>query len=466
VKKFCLSISALLASLSALCQIASPQLDIYAGGAAAAGGSKPFWQVANQHGKFGLAPFEGMAGLKVEGVDSSGSWISFDYGVELYDRFGTENNLVLHQGYAEIKTPLLTFRAGRKEEIIGNQDSTLSSGGSVWSGNARPMPKLVLATPGYVDVPFTKGYVEVNGSLAHGWFEEDRYVKDVYMHQKHAHIRFGGDSRLNVSLGLIHFAQWGGVSPNPRFIELPSDLDAYKRVFFAQSGAANTVDPGEVINSLGNHLGARNYRIDYRGKGFAAGFYFQTIFEDNSGMSKLFFEDGVKGLVIRTYDKERFINHLLVEYVQTTWQSGPVHDLSGPVKLKGDDDYFNNYVYNSGWTYLGMTLGTPLVTSPIYNDENQTRLINNRVKGYHLGWGGVVRGLNYRTLFTYSVNKGTYKVPFDPDRNQFSWLFETTVHSFWRDVDLNVLLAADVGKMYGNNLGIILLLRKTFTPFN
>ena len=447
------------------CQIMAPRFDIYSGGAAGIGSDKPFWNVANTYGKYSLVPFEWITGLKIEAVDSSASLLSIDYGAEIYDRYGEKNELVLHQGYIEIKTALLTFRAGRKEEVIGNQDSILSTGGSVWSANARPMPKLVLATPGYVDVPFTKGYVEVNGSLAHGWFEKERYVENVFLHQKHAHIRFGGDFRLNVSLGLIHFAHWGGVSPNERFGALPSDLDAFKRVFISQSGETATVDPGEVINSLGNHLGARNYRIDYRGENFSSGFYFQTIFEDNSGMSKLFYVDGVKGLVIRMHEKEKFINHLLVEYVQTTWQSGPLHDLSGSSKLKGDDDYFNHYIYQSGWTYLGMTLGTPLITSPLYTDENQVLLPNTRVKGYHLGWGGIVHGLNYRTLFTYTANKGTYKFPYSPDRNQFSWLFEATVPSFWRDVDLSILLAADLGQMYGNNLGALLLLKKTFTPF-
>ena len=102
--------------------------------------------------------------------------------------------------------------------------------------------------------------------------------------------------------------------------------------------------------------------------------------------------------MIRLQNKERLINHLLVEYIQTTWQSGPVHDLSGPIKLVGDDDYFNHYIYMSGWTYHRMTLGNTVGHFANYNDENQTRLTNNRVKGYHVGWGGVVRGLNYRTL--------------------------------------------------------------------
>lgn len=451
-------------TLSGFSQVTAPDIELYAGGSFGAG-EKPFWNVANQYGKYGTIPFEGLAGLKIEGIDRSGSLISFDYGVEIYDRYGAENAFMIHQGYVEVKTPLLTFRAGMKEERIGNQDSLLTLGGSVWSANARPMPKLVLSTPGYVDVPFTRGYVEVNGSLAHGWFGEDRYVKDVYMHQKHAHVRFGGDFRLNASLGLIHFAHWGGVSPNERFGAMPSDFDAFTRVFLARSGAPTTVDTAEIINALGNHLGARNYRIDYKGKKFTAGFYFQTIFDDNSGMSKEFYEDGIKGLVVRLKDQERLINHIVIEYLQTTWQSGPVHDLTAPVKLKGNDNYYNNYIYRSGWSYHGMTLGTPFITSPVYNDEGVVGMTNTRVKAYHLGLAGKIYGLDYRSMFTYSNNLGTYDNPFDPNRPQFSCYFETTIPQIWRDIDLNIMFGADFGKMYGNNLGVNLLLRKTFKPF-
>jgi len=283
--------------------------------------------------------------------------------------------------------------------------------------------------------------------------------------QKHAHIRFGGDFWLNASLGLIHFAHWGGVSPTDRFGEMPSDFDAYKRVFLARSGAPTTVDTAEIINVLGNHLGARVYRIDYKGKQFTAGFYFQTIFEDNSGLTKEFYEDGMRGLVIQSTDKDKIINHVVLEYLKTTWQSGPVHDLTGPVKLTGNDNYFNNYIYRSGWSYHGMTLGTPLITSPIYNDEGVVGMTNTRVKAYHLGLGGTVKGLDYRTVFTYSNNLGTYDNPFDPNRPQFSCYFETTIPHLWRDIDLIIMLAGDIGKMYGNNLGVNLLLRRTFKPF-
>lgn len=453
--------------ISTLCagQISPPVIDLYGGGSAGIGENRPFWNLSNQYGKYSSNSYGGIAGFSIEAVDSSKSFLSFDYGLECYYPGAREAGLIIHQGYASIKTPWLNFWAGRKEEVIGNQDTLLSSGSVVWTANAPTMPKLAIATPGYIDVPFTKGYVEVNGSLAHGWFEEDRYVKNLYMHQKHAHVRFGGDFFINASVGLIHFAQWGGVSPNPRFGVLPSGWDAYKKVFFVKEGGQGTVDSGEVINKLGNHLGARNYRIDYNHDRFTASFYFQTIFEDNSGFSKPFYQDGIKGLVIKTKDADHLVNHIVMEYVQTTWQSGSVHDITDSIKLVGDDDYFNHYIYLSGWSYKWFTLGTPLITSPLYYDNN-TRLNNNLVKAFHVGLGGVIGGLDYRTFFTYSTNKGTYKRLFSSQRNQFSWYLETTLPSIWQGIDLCIMLAADVGKMYGNNLGVNILLKRTFIPFD
>ena len=206
--------------ISTLCvgQISPPVIELYGGGSAGLGENRPFWNLSNQHGKYSLSPFGGLAGFRMEAVDSSDSFLRFDYGLECYYPGAQDGGFSIHQGYAAIKTPLLTFWAGRKEEVIGNQDSTLSTGGSVWSGNARPMPKLVLATPGYVDVPFTKGYVEVNGSLAHGWFEKERYVENVYLHQKACPYPFwrrfpaerlpGADSLCSMGRGLSQSAVW------------------------------------------------------------------------------------------------------------------------------------------------------------------------------------------------------------------------------------------------------------------
>jgi len=453
-----------LASLS-YSQISAPTVNIYAGGSAGAGDKKPFWNISNQYGRYTTEPFAAQAGLAVESIDSSASYISIDYGAEACTRFQQNNVILLPKAYLKIKIPFLELWAGRKEEIIGNQDSLLSIGSTVWSRNALPMPKVVLATPGYVDVPFTKGYVEVNGSLGHGWFEGNRYVENVYLHQKQLHMRFGGDYFINVSGGIIHFAQWGGTSPDPDYGKLPSDLDAFFRVFFGLKGDSLTVNPNEAINRLGNHLGSLNYRIDFKTKQYNYALYYQTLFEDNSGMSNLFYRDGILGVSIASKDPDRIVNRILLEYLHTTYQSGPVHVVNDSIELFGKDNYFNSYIYHNGWTYYGMTLGTPLITSPIFNEDGSNEILNNRVLGFHLGLGGMLGKINYRSYFTYSINKGTYDIPIDPAKHQFSWYLETMFPSVWRGIDMNLQLAADIGKMYGNNLGINFLFRKTFSPF-
>jgi hypothetical protein len=447
-------------------QISAPNIDFYAGASAGTGDHKPYWNISNQQGLYTPDPFGGLLGAAIESVDSSDSFMSFDYGIEIYNRFQQNDGFLLQRGYAEVKTPFLVFWAGRKVEIIGNQDSALSIGSTVWSGNARPMPKLVLATPGYVDVPYTKGYVEVNGSLAHGWFERDRYVKNVFLHQKQLHLRCGGDYFINFSAGLIHFAQWGGTSPDSIYGELPSDFDAYKRVFFAQNGDSASVNINEAINKLGNHLGSWSYRIDFKAKQVTLSTYYQTLFEDHSGITKMIQMDGIWGVSMATKDPDRIVNHIVFEYLHTTYQSGPVHNLNDSIKLYGNDDYFNNYLYRNGWTYKGMTLGTPLITSPIFNENGSNRILNNRVQAFHLGLGGKLGKINYRSFFTYSINKGTYSIPIDPSKNQFSWYFETIFPSIWKGIDMNVMLAADIGQMYGNNLGVNVLFRKSFSPFH
>jgi Capsule assembly protein Wzi len=465
VRKYSLVLVLLFFSSLTYSQISAPVIDFYAGASAGLGENKPFWNVSNQLGLYSPDPFGGVLGIGIESVDSSDSFISFDYGVESYYLLQQDAGFLLQKGYAEVKTPFLVFRAGKKDEIIGNQDSLLSIGSTVWSANARLMPKLVLATPGYIDVPFTKGYVEVDGSLAHGWFEKGRYVENLYLHQKHLHVRFGGDFFINASLGLIHFAQWGGTSPNPSYGDLPSDWDAYKRVFFAQNGDSATVNINEAINKLGNHLGSRNYRIDLKARQFNVSLYYQTIFEDNSGFSKEFNRDGLMGISLATLDPNHFVNHVVFEYLHTTYQSGPTHILTDSIDLVGNDNYFNNYIYHNGWTYKGMTLGTPLITSPIFNEDGSVGILNNRVLAFHLGLGGKLGKMGYRTFFTYSINKGTYSVPIDPAKNQFSWYFETLIPSIWQGIDMHVMLAADIGKMYGNNLGVNLLFKKSFRSF-
>ena len=65
------------------------------------------------------------------------------------------------------------------------------------------------------------------------------------------------------------------------------------------------------------------------------------------------------------------IDKVYFEYLQTKWQSGPgVPDAIGTVttseenqgyKFGGRDDYYNNWLYRSGWTYNGKIFKQPFV---------------------------------------------------------------------------------------------------------
>ncbi|MFO7924336.1 MAG: hypothetical protein R6U58_11655 [Bacteroidales bacterium] len=71
-------------------------------------------------------------------------------------------------------------------------------------------------------------------------------------------------------------------------------------------------------------------------------------------------------------------------------------------------NHYNNSLagwYRSGWTYHRFTIGTPLITSAIFNERREFGLENNRVTGHHIGFEGhITENLRYRNLLTFSCN--------------------------------------------------------------
>ena len=155
--------------------------------------------------------------------------------------------------------------------MYGDQLNDLSSGNLLWSGNSRPMPKINIRVPEYTAIPFTKGYIEFKGNLAHGWFENDRYVKNVYMHHKSLILRGGGQLPVKGHYGLHHYAQWGGESSDPEIGILPSGFDDYIWIFQAKMQAPDDAPISERINRLGNHLGSRDIGLDFTFKKYNYG---------------------------------------------------------------------------------------------------------------------------------------------------------------------------------------------------
>ncbi|MFP4367420.1 MAG: capsule assembly Wzi family protein [Bacteroidales bacterium] len=427
------------------------------------GKQAPFWIISNRQGKFLPEKYAGSMELGIFAESYTGRVIDYDYGAELYGRRGGDGDLWLHQAYAGITFyNLVRVRAGMQEEVVGSKVPSLSTGSVIWSGNARPMPKIEISTPGYFSVPYTGGYLEMKGLISHGWFEEGRYASNVWLHHKNAYVRLGGSFPVNIYYGFNHYAMWGGSSPRQEQ-PYPKDFKSFIKVFFNRSGdkGDSSTPEGWAMNRYGNSLGSQNYGIELKIDDYSAGLYQQDVFEDGSGMRKRNFPDGLWGAWVRFTEEKKPLQAIVYEYLQTTSQSGAFHDVEGDT-LGGNDNYFNHGHYKSGWTYYDYTIGTPIITSPVLNDPPSQSISNNRVVAHHLGFEGHFTDvIAYRNFFTFYRNFGTYSNPFSERRDQFSWMMEIVGPLSFFDLEAGVTLAADFGEMYGNNYGMVITLRRT-----
>ena len=447
------------------CQIVkTPSYHVEVGSSASVGDETPFWLISNRYGL--ISPNKYNSWLKAGFKTSLNKTkpIDFDYGLDLVNRYDNRNKLYFNEGYARLKLWFINIQAGSKEEKFGNQDSSLSSGGLLWSGNARPMPKIAIYVPNFTAIPFTKGYFEFKGGISHGWFGDQPFAKNYYLHHKYGYIRFGGKLPVHLSYGMHHFAQWGGESSN--FGKQPETLKDFVKIFFAKGGGSSAA-PGDIVNRLGNHLGSRNFGLDIDFRDYKTGIYWQTIFEDGSGKAYRNISDGLWGIYLRSSDKHNLITGLVYEFIKTTNQSGPYNlnptDPSDTHEYGGNDNYFNHWVYQAGWTYDNMTIGTPLITSPaVLHGDPVEYIRNNKVIAHHFAFEGVYNHLVYKLFYTYSLNYGTNYYPFSAFKSQHSVMLHTNlVNTLPWGIDLNVTLGMDKGKMYGNNVGIMISLVKS-----
>jgi hypothetical protein len=451
------------AKTSTLAQTNKPEIFLETDFMAGLGKYAPYWTISNKHGIYSTEKKLALIRAGIKTRPDTSKLISFSYGLDVINRYDSNYKIWLQEAYAEIKFSFLLLKGGLFEESYGNQDTQLSTGAYLWSGNARPMPKIILCSNDFVTVPFTYNFLEVNGGLSHGWFgEKDQYVKNTYLHQKYAYIRIG-EKKLPVSinLGIHHTAMWGGTSPDSTAGTLPTDIHAYSSVFFARIGG----DQGPVneqINVLGNHLASYSLGIDLKLENFKISTYWQTMLEDKNGrigLDRKNRADGLWGIVLSSKDSSVFLQKIVVEFFNSRNQSGD------PLK-SGNDNYFNNYLYKSGWTYREMTIGTPLITSPIYSNRDPSLynyLDNNCITAINMGALSKIKDKKISLNFTYSMNYGTISIPYENMKSQlYSGIGFTYPSKKFQNLIITWQGALDVGTLLGNNVGLLIKIHKTF----
>jgi hypothetical protein len=199
-------------------------------------------------------------------------------------------------------------------------------------------------------------------------------------------------------------------------------------------------------------------------------------------------------------NKEGLVSKVQLEWLESKWQSGRgFPDATGTVQTVEDnmgnefgerDDYYNNYLYRSGWTYNERVMGNPLFLTYQYTlnflnpyPDYGVAIANNRISAVHLALEGKLSNkITYKGLFTYSKNFGTYagiyegrfnwggissnpdfEYVFLPVQKQFYSMLELRHENFLNNerLSLKTTLAYDNGDFY-NAAGIQLAISYTF----
>lgn len=414
--------------------------------------------------------------------------ITDNLGIESKVGFRNEN---LYEVYAGANWKEFVLYAGRRRQILGGfENNNLSTGSLALGSNSLPIPQVGVEID-YFSLPLSYGYVKLKGGLSHGWFEADRHISKPLLHQKYAKVLIDLDNLIGARAysSLIHFAQYGGVSPLGD--KQPSSFNDFVKVFFGQ-GIPNPLGgtAGES-NAVGNHVGITEWTWDQRIGRHRIQINYQKPFEDQGSMQYISLKDFLVGLRLQ-YPEDSKIKSIYFEWVRSLSQSGPgLPDPSGVTtnqeenygyEFGGRDDYYNNWLYQSGWTYNQRVLSNPLFLTydwalnflqnfPNYNNQ----VINNRINAFHLGaLVDMNDNLSLRGMLTYSVNHGTYAGLYEgrfawngiKTNNNFEYVFLEGKKQFYSLVESNYvttlfgqpvvlsgLFAFDSGELY-NNLGM------------
>lgn len=422
------------------------------------GDKTAFWLQNNRNGTVSFQPHSGSlsAGL-FKNVDTKNRLFDYGFKIDTHFRLAEKTALYFPELYLNARLSVFELKAGRRIEHYGNQDSILSSGGLLFSQNAMPIPSITAGIPQFTYVPFTFNFVEIKGALSHGYFTDNIMVEKMRLHHKFGYVRLGGSLPVKLQYGIHHVAQWGGIVPE--LGQQPVGLKNYFNIFTARSGGSDALQTDQ-INTLGNHIISQNLKLELNFSDIQLDAYWQNISEDGPVRfiaSSVNRSDGLWGLALKS-NKFPVVKRILYEYLNTTDQSGPYHDKDGIV-YGGNDSYFNNGVYQSGWTYFSRTIGTPLITSPIYT--GYPFITNNRVQAHHFGINGEIENVSYKFLSTFSKNYRQYSLPIDPMRKNASYMLEMSRQfPAFHNIEGSVSLAVDHGEMYGNNFGLMIQLVK------
>lgn len=321
-------------------------------------------------------------------------------GVNISSRLSKSSSIFFDRAYLKINAFDFKVLGGRFLDPLTEKENNLSTGSFMYSRNATPIPKIALATDGFNDVPLTNGILRYNGFFGHGWFEEDRYVSNAYLHEKFFYLSIKYDFFEAVG-GIVHNVQWGGISQGNRG-KLPSDWDTFKEVVFASGSSDQSAPGGEQSNAVGNSVAAYDFSLSLFFDKVDLRAYRLFYLEDKVSTRFRSPWDGIWGLSIKPKGVS-LITNILWEHINTKRQDSFAYEPFGTSR------YYNNFVYRSGWTYHRRVIGNPLLITDMSDGSDNYPVFNNIIIGHHVGVSGaILPSLDYSLKYTFTRNYGNF----------------------------------------------------------
>ena len=409
----------------------------------------PFWMHSNQRGRIDeKTQFAGWLNAAGTYITSDSSSIQAGLGGLFQNGYSDEAQL--DEFYFGFENNWLKIYAGRRheQEVFSGLSATNQS--ILWSLNSRPLPGISLTIKPLV--LWEEAGLGFKASWEEFLTDDERYIDNVRIHHKSLHLIFSGIPEIEILAGLNHYVQWGGESET--LGKLPSGFRNYLRVITGSgfSGAADDFIRDNEINALGNHLGGYEIQLNTSFSDYAISLLYNTIFEDFSGVKLRNTPDGRYGIYIEDQrDLDQWIKALMYEFYYTRHQSKtyPTPD--------GKDNYFNNHLYRSGWTYDDRVIGLPFILP----NENGFGIAHNNIVAHHLGFSGNAFYMYpYKFLASYRGNYGAKAGTFEPIETVLSTYLE--IGMVQQYVDLDLLFGMDLSSSEDTNLGFGLRMTKTF----
>jgi hypothetical protein len=416
----------------------------------------PFWMVSNQYATVPTSDYVLLNTTVFSEFTSPETTFDLSYKANVTGFIAKENEVVINELFLSLKNQDFVINLGAKNDQMLWSGLSSSNGNIIKSIHTRAMPGINIKTNDFLSLPFANKWLRVKGNFAHYFMNDKRAVDNTNLHHKSFYIKTKINARFEIIAGLDHYVQWGGTSAE--YGTQPASLSDYIKVVLGAEGG-DSATQNDQFNALGNHVGSYLLQFNYKGEKTNVNFYYSHPFEDTSGRELTNWQDGLYGVFVDFKKENVLVMDILAEFTYTKNMSNM------PASFSGADNYFNNGIYRSGWTYFGNTIGSPYFTTKPVDENGITNGVivgDNRLSAINIGANGFIKAVGYKVLLSHTTYYGWFNQEYDSYPVQISGILDLVIPQKILNLpfEVSASVSFDTGTYRPVNFGGFLSLRK------